>query len=209
MNITETSLNEVKILSTRSCEILFSLTRARNASGENATPALLIGLPYYFPNNLLDERTCYPNSRGFMRDITSAKKLLIIDFRTPQKSLTDLIPSCDIREQTAVPSADDEWKIQLSSRTVLIHLFIIVDGDVKKTLQCVVLNACYAERQAEAISKYVPCVIGMSSAISDEAAIIFAASFYLKLYHWTMGTSINDAFELDCSELPLKACLKK
>jgi RNA polymerase sigma factor (sigma-70 family) len=45
----------------------------------------------------------------------------------------------------------------------------------------VVLNACYSEVQAQALVAHVPCVIGMSEMIGDEAAIIYAASFYRAL----------------------------
>jgi len=82
----------------------------------------------------------------------------------------------------------------------LANLFSLVNSD-KKKIQCVVLNACYAERQAEAIAKYVPCVIGMSTAISDEAAIVFAASFYRGLGY---GRSVNNAFELGRNDILLQ-----
>jgi tetratricopeptide (TPR) repeat protein len=45
-------------------------------------------------------------------------------------------------------------------------------------LQCVVLNACYSEAQAEAIAQHIPYVVGMSAAIDDRAAIEFAVGFY-------------------------------
>jgi hypothetical protein len=45
-------------------------------------------------------------------------------------------------------------------------------------VQCVILNACYSEVQAEAIARYIPYVIGMSEAIGDRAAIEFSVGFY-------------------------------
>src|SRR5512140_3012718 len=56
----------------------------------------------------------------------------------------------------------------------------------------VVLNACYSEVQAQALIAHVPCVIGMSDAIGDEAAIIYAESFYRAL---ASGTSVASAHE--------------
>jgi CHAT domain len=61
------------------------------------------------------------------------------------------------------------------------------------SVQCVLLNSCYSARQAEAIAIAVQCVIGMSAAVSDSAAIAFATAFYQAL---GFGRSISDAFEL-------------
>ena len=38
-----------------------------------------------------------------------------------------------------------------------------------KGVECVVLNACYSEEQAQAISQYIKYVIGMNKAIGDKA----------------------------------------
>jgi hypothetical protein len=61
-----------------------------------------------------------------------------------------------------------------------------------KTVNCVVLNACYAESQAREIAKYVDVIIGMRSAISDRSAISFAAGFYEALAY---GCNALTAFE--------------
>jgi hypothetical protein len=45
-------------------------------------------------------------------------------------------------------------------------------------VECVLLNACHSEVQAEAIVKHVRYVIGMSQAVGDDAAITFATAFY-------------------------------
>ena len=45
-------------------------------------------------------------------------------------------------------------------------------------VECVLLNACYSEKQAEAIVQHIDCVIGMKQAIGDRAAIKFAVGFY-------------------------------
>ncbi|MEO1375990.1 MAG: CHAT domain-containing protein, partial [Cyanobacteria bacterium J06635_10] len=41
-------------------------------------------------------------------------------------------------------------------------------------IECVVLNGCYSQTQAEAIAQQVDYVIGMKKAIGDKAAIEFA-----------------------------------
>jgi len=62
----------------------------------------------------------------------------------------------------------------------------------------VVLNACYSERQAEAIVKHIPHVIGMKKAIGDAAAIEFAVAFYDAL---GAGKSIEFAYKLACNAI--------
>ena len=45
-------------------------------------------------------------------------------------------------------------------------------------IECVILNACYSESQAQEIVKSIPIVIGMNDAVPDNAAIVFATAFY-------------------------------
>jgi CHAT domain len=66
----------------------------------------------------------------------------------------------------------------------------------------VFLNACYSEKQARAIAEHVNCVIGMSKAVSDMAAIEFASTFYSSL---GFGKSIKEAFDLGIVQLELLA----
>lgn len=72
--------------------------------------------------------------------------------------------------------------------TALEALFRVL----KDNVQVVILNACYSEVQARAIAKVIDCVIGMSTAIRDRAAITFAASFYRAI---GFGRSVQEAFE--------------
>ena len=59
-------------------------------------------------------------------------------------------------------------------------------------IECVILNACYSARQANAISKHINYVIGMQNEIKDKAAIEFAIGFYDALW---AGRSLDDAFK--------------
>jgi hypothetical protein len=79
----------------------------------------------------------------------------------------------------------------------LAALFELVADQV----QCVVLNACYSEIQANAIAIHIPYVIGMSQAIGDEAAIAFAVGFYQALGG---GRSIEDAYKFGCVQIRLR-----
>src|SRR5205085_4220721 len=54
------------------------------------------------------------------------------------------------------------------------QLFSILRDNIK----CVLLNACYSESQARTIAEHIDCVIGMSKAIGDVAAIHFSTAFY-------------------------------
>ncbi|MDY9927799.1 SIR2 family protein [Methanosarcina sp.] len=79
----------------------------------------------------------------------------------------------------------------------LAALFEQFSGQVN----CVVLNACYAEIQAKAIAKHIKYVIGMNQAIGDKAAIAFATGFYQALGG---GRSIDDAYRLGCVQIQLQ-----
>lgn len=72
---------------------------------------------------------------------------------------------------------------------------------LKDNIRCVVLNACYSKAQAQAIAQEIECVVGMSKAIGDEAAISFAFSFYQALGY---GRSVQTAFDLGCSQIGLE-----
>ena len=50
------------------------------------------------------------------------------------------------------------------------------------------------------ISRYIDCVIGMSTAIGDEAAIKFAQGFYRGL---GFGKDLKTAFNLGCAQIDL------
>lgn len=60
-------------------------------------------------------------------------------------------------------------------------------------LRCVVLSACFAEEQAQAISQHIEFTVGISGAIADVSATSFAAGFYSGL---AGGASVRDAFAL-------------
>jgi hypothetical protein len=67
-------------------------------------------------------------------------------------------------------------------------------------VDCVVLNACYSETQAEAIVRHIDYVVGMNKAIGDEAAIAFSIGFYQALGG---GSTIAEAYRLGCVQIGL------
>jgi hypothetical protein len=93
---------------------------------------------------------------------------------------------------------DNSGYVQLISTESLSNLFKLF----KDTVECVLLNACYSETQAEAIYQHINCVIGMKSTITDIAAIHFSKAFYDTL---GAGRSYKDAFDLGCNNIDLNS----
>lgn len=89
---------------------------------------------------------------------------------------------------------------KLVSSEALANLFKIFSKQHNR-LECVVLNACYSEVQAEAIGQHIDYVIGMKQSIGDRAAIEFAIGFYIALGG---GESIDFAYELGCNAIQLE-----
>lgn len=71
---------------------------------------------------------------------------------------------------------------------------------LKDNIRCVVLNACFSLKQAQAIKQHIDCVIGMSSSITDDAATTFSSAFYLGV---ASGRSVYNAFNQGINELML------
>jgi hypothetical protein len=69
-------------------------------------------------------------------------------------------------------------------------------------VDCVVLNACYSEIQANAIARHIDYVVGMNRAIGDKAAIAFSIGFYQAL---GAGSVIEEAYRLGCVQIGLQS----
>ncbi|BBD63139.1 TIR protein (plasmid) [Nostoc sp. HK-01] len=89
---------------------------------------------------------------------------------------------------------DETGAAKLVNAEALAGLFQIFSGQ----LECVILNACYSQVQAEAIAQHIPCVIGMKKAIGDRAAIEFAVGFYDAL---GAKKSYEFAYKLGCNAI--------
>lgn len=90
---------------------------------------------------------------------------------------------------------DDSGQICLVSTGALSELFALF-----RNVECVVLNACYSETQANEIARHTNYVIGMSDELKDELAITFSVAFYDAL---GAGKSVEFAFNLACAALRL------
>ncbi|MEM7656848.1 MAG: CHAT domain-containing protein [Bacteroidota bacterium] len=83
---------------------------------------------------------------------------------------------------------DQTGNTKVVEASVLSDLFSLSNGHI----QCVLLNACHSQLQAEAIIEHVPHVIGMNTAVPDRTAIAFATGFYDAL---GAGRDIPAAFD--------------
>ncbi|MEP0924380.1 CHAT domain-containing protein [Leptolyngbya sp. ST-U4] len=89
---------------------------------------------------------------------------------------------------------DNDGKAQLVESDELARLFKIFADQV----ECILLNACYSEVQANALIQYINHVIGMNREIPDAAAIAFSIGFYDGI---GAGESIETAYKLGCSAI--------
>jgi hypothetical protein len=72
------------------------------------------------------------------------------------------------------------------------------DDNPADDIRCVVLNACFSAAQAQSIADAVGCVVGMTRAASDEAAMAFSGALYRALGYCK---SVQQAFNLACAEM--------
>ena len=94
--------------------------------------------------------------------------------------------------------SDDTGKSHPVPPDMLADLFSLLRDNIR----CVVLNACYSETQAEGIARAIDCVVGMTRAVPDEAALHFASAFYTGLGY---GRSIATAFKLGSNSMGVYA----
>ena len=99
-------------------------------------------------------------------------------------------------EEEGLVFEDESGQAKFINEEALSGLFELVDDQV----ECVLLNACYSQEQAEAIAQHIPYVIGMKKAIGDRAAIEFAVGFYDAL---GAGKSYQTAYKFGCNGIQL------
>lgn len=90
-----------------------------------------------------------------------------------------------------------------AGRTVLVskEAFTRLIKLRKNNIRIALLNACDTKRQAQLLSETIDYAIGMNRPILDEAARVFAATFYQAL---AFGDSVSDAFESGLTQLDLE-----
>ncbi len=102
---------------------------------------------------------------------------------------------------------DETGRLQYVSTAAIAELFELFsqrnqnnNNQNQKNIECVILNACYSEVQATAISQHIPYTIGMNKAIGDKASIEFTVGFYKAL---AAGESIDFAYKLGCHSIAM------
>lgn len=93
----------------------------------------------------------------------------------------------------------DNGEAILVKPDALSDFFQILQNSFK--IECVVLNACYSEIQAEGIYPYVDYVVGMNQNIGDTAARKFTLGFYDAVF---AGETIENAFKFGCNAIQME-----
>lgn len=137
-----------------------------------------------------------------MRDLFDVKYQLALRTRDLQRALLQYKP--EIIHFAGLGTASGEILLEDKSgkslpvsAATIGRLFSILKDNVR----CVVINARYAETQAQAIAQHVDCVVGMSKLVGDDGAICFAAAFYQAL---GFGRTVRTAFDLACNQLQIE-----
>jgi hypothetical protein len=140
--------------------------------------------------------------RAQKRDQFNLEHRLAVRPRDMQRAMLDVRPqivhfSGHGEGETGLLLEDEVGKAKLVDEAALAGLFALFAEQVN----CVILNGCYSEVQAQAIAQHIPYVIGMNQAIGDRAAIAFAVGFYDAL---GAGGSIEFAYRLGCSAIRME-----
>ncbi len=122
--------------------------------------------------------------RSRYRDSFELKQRWAVSPREMQRSIEDLKPhivhfSGHGVGEDGLALEDENGDVKLVQAEALAQLFrLFVAPFTSPPVECVLMNACYSEVQADAIAAHVPFVIGMNKAVGDKAAREFAVGFY-------------------------------
>jgi hypothetical protein len=117
--------------------------------------------------------------------------------RALQEVQPKVVHFCGFGASTAGLALEDiNAQVQVIRSEALSALF----GLFEDQIECVLLNGCYSDSQAETIAKHVHYVIGIRQEVGEAAAIEFSVAFYDAL---GIGKSIEYAYRLGCSAIAL------
>lgn len=139
--------------------------------------------------------------RSHKRDQFELQQKFAVRPRDIQRALLDINPqivhfSGHGEGEAGLIFEDDVGQPKLVTGEALSGLFALFADQI----ECIVLNGCYSEKQAEAIATSIPYVIGMKKNIGERAAIEFAVGFYDAL---GAGRSVEFAYQLGCSAIQI------
>jgi hypothetical protein len=89
---------------------------------------------------------------------------------------------------------DEQGFATIVPPTALTELFKLASDRI----ECVILSACYSEKQAKAINQHIKYVIGMPNEINEKAAIEFAVGFYDAL---GAGKTVKESYNYGCNAI--------
>jgi CHAT domain len=140
-------------------------------------------------------------NRAQNRDQFVVKSMFAVRPRDIQRAMLDINPSIvhfsgHGTGDEGLVFEDETGSTKLVDGEALAGLFELFAEQV----ECVVLNGCYSEVQADAAAQHVNYVIGMKKAIGDKAAIEFAVGFYDAL---GAGRTVEFAHKLGCVAIRL------
>ncbi|MCA9666633.1 MAG: CHAT domain-containing protein [Myxococcales bacterium] len=100
----------------------------------------------------------------------------------------DIVHFCGHGSADAISVVGADGNPKEVPNAALVALF----KTLKDNIRVVVLNSCFSRTQAEAITEVIDFAVGMSRAVRDDAAVVFAASFYRAV---AFGRSVEEAFD--------------
>ena len=96
---------------------------------------------------------------------------------------------------------------QGGSQLVCARALAMMIRSATTSARVLVLNACYSHAQAEELRRSVDCVVGMGGAITDDAALSFAVSFYRALGNRrSVGAAVKHAIATLAAKQVPDAC---
>jgi hypothetical protein len=138
--------------------------------------------------------------RSKCRDQFEIKSKWAVRLKDIRRALLDYEPQivhfCGYGEEDGLKVEDEKGNTVLVPPHALSGLFELF----AKQIECVLLNACYSEKQANAMSQHISYVIGMSHSIRSETAIEFAVGFYDGL---GAGKPVEEAFKFGRNAIQL------
>lgn len=108
----------------------------------------------------------------------------------------EIVHFCGHAQEEGLVLVNQSGEAKIVGAEALARLF----ERFKHRIECVLLNACYTDAQAQEINQHIQYVIGMKQQAEDTAAIRFATNFYAALI---AGHSYKDAFDFGCIALDL------
>lgn len=149
----------------------------------------------------------YREIEAAIRDSRYRDAMQLVQF--PESRPKDLQPELERHEPPAVHflvhgSKEGELLLQDDSgrkSPLAVDQFTTLLGNYRRHIKLVVLNACFSAAHAEALSKNIDFVVGMTDKIRNDSGWTFAAAFYRSLGY---GRSVETAYQSGMAALAVE-----